>query len=121
MEMNTTPSRTRKVTFLNQEDNGIDPIGIASKAVNIDGIPLLPRRGKFIKDANVESKADVGNKLQVSKSDSVSLDNKMVKATYADSVQLGTFGKPINFRFLESVDMEKGVDVVLSRESGDLG
>ncbi|KAK1441121.1 hypothetical protein QVD17_06959 [Tagetes erecta] len=87
MEMNTTPIRTRKVTFLNQEDNGNDPTGIASKVVNIDGIPLLPRRGKFINDSKVESKANVGNKLQVPKSDSESLDNNMVKATYADSLQ----------------------------------
>ncbi|KAK1421735.1 hypothetical protein QVD17_24309 [Tagetes erecta] len=103
-----TPTRTSKVTFQIQDDIGNDPTGIARKVVNIDGIPLLPRRGMFINDSNVEAKAEVGNKLEVSKSDSESLDNKMVNATYAASLQSG---------ILESLDREKGVDVVLTRES----
>ncbi|KAK1434339.1 hypothetical protein QVD17_00078 [Tagetes erecta] len=66
METNSTPKSARRVNFLVQDDEDYEHNGIARKVVNIDGIPLLPRRGKVI-NANpvIESQDELAEKVQI--------------------------------------------------------
>ncbi|KAK1408249.1 hypothetical protein QVD17_39885 [Tagetes erecta] len=68
METNSTPKSARRVSFQVQDDEDKEHNGIARKVVNIDGIPLLPRRGKFINaNANpiMEAQDELAEKVQI--------------------------------------------------------
>ncbi|KAK1424454.1 hypothetical protein QVD17_19784 [Tagetes erecta] len=109
METKSTPKSARRVSFQVQDDEDNEHNGIARKVVNIDGIPLLPRRGKFI-NANpiMEAQDELAEKVQIIGPD---------VGSYAAVLHTGTSKNKINFRFLEPLDKQQGVDVVLPRES----
>ncbi|KAK1407890.1 hypothetical protein QVD17_39517 [Tagetes erecta] len=118
MEMNSTPKSARRVTFQVQDDQDNEHNGIARKVVNIDGTPLLLRRGKFINAKPVmESQDELAEKVLVSKCDVGSLEKDKSKDSYAASLQSNPLIKQVNFRFFYTLEKQQGVDVVLPRES----
>jgi len=99
-----TPSSARKVKF--DVENEMELGGIARKVINIDGNPILPRRGKLINELAEKREGSGGAQVIGSSVDS-----------YAASLNIGTLNNKVNFRFLEALDIRQGVDVVLPRES----
>ncbi|KAK1434285.1 hypothetical protein QVD17_00021 [Tagetes erecta] len=105
------------VIVLVQDDKDNEHNGIARKVVNIDGIPLLLSRGKFF-NANpvMESQDELAEKVHVSKCDFGSLEKDKSKDSYAASLQSNPLIKHVNFQFLDTLEKQQGVDVVLPRE-----
>ncbi|KAK1441003.1 hypothetical protein QVD17_06839 [Tagetes erecta] len=105
------PASARKVKF--QEETGPQIEGIARKVVNIDGPRYLPRRGKVTNSNDgIMEKQD---NMVISKTSDSGVHSSVV--SYAATVQTGLAKSSMNFRFLESLDNQEGVDVVLPRES----
>ncbi|XP_021987007.1 uncharacterized protein LOC110883597 [Helianthus annuus] len=129
----------------NQEVRSIPNLsfnGIASRVVNIDGNPVLPRRGsvkydsKHINmideltkitipvdmDKHDNEHKDSGNQYEVNEDgewlfESQGVENIQSKASYASKLNAGRPKPKVNFRFLESLDKIDDTDVDIPVES----
>jgi len=90
--------------------------------VNIDGARYIPRRGKVTNSNDVIIEKQDTSLVGVKK-DNVAVGTNSDSGvesgvgSYAATLQTGLAKSSINFRFVESLDTQQGVDVVLPRES----
>ncbi|XP_021996201.1 uncharacterized protein LOC110893399 [Helianthus annuus] len=130
-------SFANKPTDLDGSDNMNEPVGeelptpgtapirgIGLRVTNIEGNPLLPRRGMFstsnvsVLDGLMSISKPVENPFTGESSSMANKDNGAAAKplSYAESVSANTV-KKVNFRSLASSVNQEGCDVVLPRES----
>ncbi|KAJ0887512.1 hypothetical protein HanRHA438_Chr09g0391641 [Helianthus annuus] len=134
-----SPAATDGLNDLASQELGSTPgsipiRGIGLRVTNIEGKPLLPRRGMYFSDnvsvidglaalskpVNIESVEKVNVPAQGASSQGISSQqgpgNVVKPASYADSFR-GANAMKVNFRSLATDEKQDGCDVVLSRDS----